>query len=361
VIVLLLIAALLVAARLAMAPALLWYVNRTLDRDPLYEGQVEDLSISLWRGAYTVHGITLQKRGAGATTLKPLLTMDRLDLSLQWSALLNASIVGDVSMTRPIVNFIDGGSSGESQTGGGGPWLEMLQDLLPFTINRVQVDDGEVHFYTEQAGVPVDAYISEIKATVTDLTNVQDKLKPLVTQVEVTGRAMGQAELELLASFDPFSYHPTFELAIKMLNFDVTQINEIAQVYGGIDFKEGRFDLTIEASAVRGQIEGMIKPLFRDLDVYSDEQDLENGDLASAAWEALVGVAIEIFENQPRDQFGTRIPFSTDSAGLDYDLFEVINNLLYNAFIQAYLPKLRQQAVPGYRFGPTEPITADRS
>jgi len=30
------------------------YVNRTLDRNPLYEGKIGDVQIHLWRGAYSI-------------------------------------------------------------------------------------------------------------------------------------------------------------------------------------------------------------------------------------------------------------------------------------------------------------------
>ena len=348
---------LLIAARLALAPVVLWYVNRTLDLDPLYDGQVESIDINLWRGAYSINGITLINEAAGvsAATTKPLLEMQQIDLSLQWSSLLSGEIVGEVTMQRPIVNFVDGSSDSTSQTGSGGAWLEMLQQLLPFTINQVVIHDGEVHFYSERFAdaPPISAYLSDIQATVTDLTNVRDQTKPLVTQAHVTAKAMGQAEIELEAAIDPFSYHPTFELALRMLDFDITQINALAQAYGGVDFQGGRFDLTVEADAVNGQVQGVIQPLFRNLEVFTVKQDLEQKSPLNAAWQLLIGVAGELLENQPRDQVGTRLKFEYNPAGLDLSVFEVISNILHNAFIQAYLPKLRQSAGRGFEFEPT--------
>ena len=353
----LVVVAVLIAARLAMEPVVLWYVNRTLDRDPLYSGQVDDISISLWRGAYTVYGITLQKE-AGGSTAKPLLTLDQLDLAVQWNALLQGKIVAQIDMLRPTVNFIDADSADESQTGAGGPWLGILQDLTPFTINRVTVRDGQIHLYTERGGPPVDAYISDIQATVTDLTNVRDRVTPLVTTVHATALAMDQGEVELDIKLDPFSYRPTFQLAMRMLNFDVTKINDLAQAYGGLDFNGGWFDLTVEARAVNGLTEGTVKPLFRDLDIFDFEQDVENGTLLQATWELLLGITGELLENQPRDQLGTLLEFSFDPAGLDYNILEVIGNVLRNAFIQAYLPNLRGDTESGFTFSPASIMTS---
>ncbi len=342
---------LLLAARVAMEPAVLWYVNRTLDRDPLYDGQVDDISISLWRGAYTVYGITIQKK-AGGSTAKPLLTLDRLDLAVQWNALLNGKIVAEIDMLRPVVSFVDAGNASESQTGAGGPWLGILQDLFPFTINRVTVRDGRVHFYSERGEAPVDVYLSDVQATVTDLTNVRNRITPLVTTVRVDALAMDQAPVELDVKLDPSSYRPTFEMAMRMLNFDVTRINALAQAYGGLDFAGGWFDLTVEAEARNGLIDGTVKPLFRNLEVFNFTQDVVNGTPLQAIWELLLGVTGELLENQPRDQLGTQVDFTSDSQSVDYNLLEVIGNVLRNAFIQAYLPQLRGEAGSDFTFSP---------
>ena len=356
---LLMLIALLIAARLALVPLVIWQVNAVLDQDPLYEGEIQDLSLSLWRGAYTIYGIRLDKKlppgGGGESSGRPLLTVDQLDLSLQWPALLRGKIVGEVDLLRPVVTFVDAPGSGPGsagdQTGADGAWLQMLQDLLPFTINRVTVQQGEAYFFglaASEGGPPTQAYLTQIQAQVTDLTNVRDRVKPLITQVQMSAKAMDQAPVQLEVALDPFSYRPTFDLAMRMLDFDVTQINELAQAYGGLDFKGGWFDLTVEAEANNGLIEGEIKPLFRHLEVFAFDQDIEQAGglegLASAAWELLVGATAELLENQRRDQVGTRIPFTQDTTGLDYDLLEVVGNVLYNAFVQAYLPKLRHES-----------------
>jgi hypothetical protein len=52
---------LLVAVRLAMPAGIKWYVNRVIDRDPLYDGRIGDIDVHLWRGAYTINDIRLNK------------------------------------------------------------------------------------------------------------------------------------------------------------------------------------------------------------------------------------------------------------------------------------------------------------
>ena len=336
-----------VAGRLALEPVLTGYVNRTLDRDPGFDGRIEGLTIALWRGAYRVEGVRLDQVAAGVSS--PLLTLDALDLSIQWGALLKGSVVGEVELVRPVVTFVDGGEGGESQTGAGGPWLGVLADLLPFQINRVTVRDGSLRLRSERGAAPIEVSVDALEATVTDLTNVDDRVTPLVTTLDATARVMGSGELELHGKLDPFSYQPTFELAMRMLNLDVTEVNDLARVYSGLDFTGGTFDLTVEASADNGLVEGTVTPLFRGLDVYSLKDD------GLDPFQMLAGVGAELLENQGRDQFGTRIDFEASADGLGFSLLEVVGNVLYNAFVQAFLPELRQDTgggPGGFRFVP---------
>src|SRR5689334_10543330 len=51
----------LLLVRLAMPPVLRWYVNRTIDQSPLYDGEIGEIHVNLWRGAYTIDDIRLNK------------------------------------------------------------------------------------------------------------------------------------------------------------------------------------------------------------------------------------------------------------------------------------------------------------
>jgi len=340
------------AVRIALGPAVTWYVNRTLDRDPRFDGKIEGVSIRLFRGAYAVHGVRLDKVVGGVA--EPLITVDTLDLSVQWSALLSGRLVGEVAARGAELNFVDGGDPAQSQTGVDGPWLAVLTDLVPFRLNRVSVEDSAVYFRGRGGPVPVDVYVADLSVRVDDLTNVKHRITPMVTTARVSGRVMDQAALELNVRLDPTSYRPTFELDLRMLDLDVTAVNDLARAYGGLDFEGGRFDLTVEARAVSGQISGRVKPLFRNLEVFTFRGDVGKGDPLGAAWQLLVGVVGEVLENQPRDQLGTLVTFEADTTGLDLSVLQVVANVLRNAFVQAYLPKLRAEVDAGFTFAPAE-------
>ncbi len=340
----------------AMLPsAVRWYVNRTLDQSPMYDGRIEGVRIRLYRGAYSISNVQLIKTTGNVPV--PLFAADRVDLAVEWGALLHGKIVGQVAIEGAELNFVDGGTDDDAgaadQTGAGGPWLEMIQDLFPFDINRVTVRNSSIHFRTYRGAEPVDVYLGSLEASVANLTNVRDEVTPLVTTVEATAKAMGEAPFEFNMQLDPFSYRPTFHVTSRLLNLDVTELNDFTREYGAFDFEHGWFDLVLEMDAKEGRLEGYVKPLFRDLRVLALPEDLEESNPLQVFWEALVGGATGLLKNQPRDQFGTIIPFTGDLSSPDTNLLAILAGVLRNAFIRAYLPQLQETGDPpaGLEFG----------
>ena len=337
--VLLVIVVLLGVARLFLPWFVRDYVNRTLDRNEMYAGTIGPVQIHLLRGAYSITDIKLSKRTGDVPV--PFFSAKRLDFAIQWNALLHHRIVARVLMQEPEINFVDAPSKQDSQTGSGGPWLQTLNDLSPFKINSAEIHDGSVHFRAYQTPKPFDVYLSQVNGSIENLGNIQDSTTPLVATVQATATAMDQAKLDFKMTLDPFSYHPTFHLALRLLGLDVTKINDLALAYGKFDFKRGWFDLVIEADSKEGQMTGYVKPLFRNLKVLSIKQDIKEDNILQFFWQALVGFTTNILKNRSRDQFGTLIPFTADvSSSTHTDLLATIGNILRNAFIRAYLPRV---------------------
>lgn len=338
-----------------------WYVNRTLDQSQLYRGRIGDIELHLWKGAYAIDDVRLSKIAGDVPV--PLFASKRVEFAIEWHALADRKIVGRMRMEQPELNFVDAPDASEAQTGEGGPWLQIIRDLFPFKINRAEVADGSVHFRAYQKTQPVDVYMSHLDATVDNLSNIRDEINPLVTTVTAKAMVMDSGKFEFQMKLDPFSYNPSFHLATRILRLDVTTLNYLAVAYGGFNFKQGYFDLVVEATAKEGQFEGYVKPLFRDLQVFRLRQDIQEDDPLQFFWQAIMGGVTTILKNQPRNQLGTLVPFSGTVDTPQPAIFPTVINLLRNAFIRAYLPRLQsgEIGVEGMEFQPArfdnEPIS----
>jgi hypothetical protein len=119
------------------------YVNDVLDRSPLYDGTVGQIGVHLWRGAYSIEEIRINKTIGDVPV--PFFAARRIDFSVQWSALLHGRLVGETMIDQPELNFVDAPVKESTQTGAGGPWLQMMADLFPFEINRAVIRNGSIH------------------------------------------------------------------------------------------------------------------------------------------------------------------------------------------------------------------------
>src|SRR5438105_5754281 len=75
------------------------YVNRKLSEIPDYRAHVEDVTLHLWRGAYQIHHIKIEKTSGRVPV--PFFSAPLVDLSVEWKALFNGSFVGEIDFHRP--------------------------------------------------------------------------------------------------------------------------------------------------------------------------------------------------------------------------------------------------------------------
>ncbi len=320
------------------------YVNHTIDKNQLYDGKIDDVEINLWKGEYSIHNIRLLKKTGNVVA--PFFDCKRLDIAVEWRALTHGTVKAKVLAESPEINFVAGPTEGDSQTGtvgGGGPWLGILRDLAPFEINSAEVHNGSVHFKAYHREPVVDIYLDQLNVQVTNLTNIEDRLNPLNARVDVTGRAMDSGKFECHVKLNPFSYKATFDLALRLTNLDVSKLNPFTKAYGDFDFETGYFDLVVELTSKNGLLEGYTQPMFRNMKIFGPK-DFQ-GDVFNGFWQALLGVGNLVLQNQPRDQFATRIPLTGQIDAPTPDVVPTVLNVLRNAFIRAYLPRLEGNPV----------------
>lgn len=121
------------------------YLNGKLADMGDYRGQIADVDLAWWRGAYKINGLTIVKTTGKVPV--PLLDAPVIDLSVSWHSLwYDHAVVGEVTFLNPELNFVDGGSKQASQTGQGTDWRQQLEKLLPITLDEVHIDNGTLTF-----------------------------------------------------------------------------------------------------------------------------------------------------------------------------------------------------------------------
>jgi hypothetical protein len=327
----------LIGARLALPYAVKRYVNHQLNGIPEYRGEVAKIHIQLLRGAYKIEGLKLEKNTGPIPV--PFISIPIMDLSVQWKELFHGSLVGEVEVTRPQVNFVNARNDAEKQTGVDKNWKATLESLFPFNLNKFQVHNGDIRFRDFNRSPQVDIYITNLYATATNLTNSREVRDELPAGLIARGRTIGGGDLEISLRMNPLAKDPTFKLNAGISNMNLVALNDFMRAYGNFDVQSGTFQVYTEIAAADGRYEGYVKPFFQNLDIFDWDQERKKNVLEKF-WEAIVaGVAI-LFKNQPKDQLATRIPFSGNFESTDVDIWATVGGILKNAFVRSLLPKV---------------------
>ncbi|MBK3867687.1 DUF748 domain-containing protein [Pseudomonas stutzeri] len=313
------------------------YLNDKMADMGDYRGHVEDVDLAWWRGAYRIEGLLIEKKDRQVQA--PLLTAPGIDIAISWNGILrHGAIVGEVVFEQPHLNFVDGGDSGESQSGGGVDWRDQLNALVPITLNEIRVVDGQLSFRNFSSDPQVHVYASDIQASLYNLTNTDDVDGSRTASFEGTGKLFDQSPIDATAHFDPFTDWEDFQVNLRVTDVPLKQLNDLSRAYANFDFAGGTGDLVIEVQADDSQLNGYIKPLLRNVDIFDYEQDIKDDDKGffRGLWEALVGGGQEVLQNQRKDQFATRVELSGTTRETDVSPFQAFIAILRNGFVEAF-------------------------
>jgi hypothetical protein len=331
------IALLLVAMRLALPFVLKAYVNKQLDKIPEYAGELQEVDVHLWRGAYKIRNLKVVKTTGPIPV--PFFSTPAMDLSIQWKELFHGAIVGEVLLEKPQLNFVAAPSPEQSQTGMDKSWGKTLEKLFPFKINRFEIKDGQIHFRDFFKSQPVDLFVTNLFAVATNLTNARDLKEKLPSGLKATGGTLGRGNFDIDLKLNVLAPAPTFELNAAVTNVDLVALNDFLKGYGKFDVERGIFSLYTSVASVNGNYEGLVKVLFENLDVFEWEKERKKNVL-DIFWQAIVGVFSTTLKNQPKDRLAANIPISGSFTKANVDLWSAIGSLLRNAFVRAIVPRI---------------------
>ncbi|MBA3847149.1 MAG: DUF748 domain-containing protein [Planctomycetes bacterium] len=348
------IAAALIVLRLIAEPVLVWYASRVLNETPGYGGTVGDIDIHLYRGAYEIEDLHIHSINGSSTS--PLFSAEKIDLSLHWGGLMEGELVGEVTVSRAVIRYDVGAKPAETPTEVDVPqekqdqptgenrevaddiWQKKVNELFPFTVNRIELHDAEIRIIDRERHLDLSA--SSIAAVLTNLTNANDSGADRVATLAVRGTTIGGADLKIDGTVDPFALDPTFDLDLTLTHMDMTALNPLLQAYSGIDIERGTLDLYLELTAQDARLTGYAKPIMSDLNVLDLREDIKDGGLKRVVKEAVVGAAAEIVENQGEDQQAARIEIDGALDGPRTDPWSAIASALRHAFVSAITPGL---------------------
>ncbi|MES1249682.1 MAG: hypothetical protein ABUL46_03315, partial [Chitinophaga rupis] len=179
----------LIALRIALPYILLRVVNQQLSHIKGYYGHVDDIDVALIRGAYTLKNTKLDKVGGKIPV--PFFSADIIDLSLEWAALFHGAIDGKIRAQHPILNFVKGPTEATSQTKIDSNWTDVVTNLMPLKINRLEINDGEIHYRDYYSSPKVDIFTKKVHILAENLSNAKKNKDLMPSTAEASAQVYG--------------------------------------------------------------------------------------------------------------------------------------------------------------------------
>lgn len=302
------------------------YVNKKLAALDGYSGSIQDIDIHLWRGAYKIDGLSIYKTYGGLKA--PFFYAKTTDLSIEWRALLKGSVVAEITLIEPRLNFA------VDQTGEEADWGEFIDSLAPFDINRLNVKNGTLSYIDPSMKPFMDLFIENLNGKVTNLNNIDHKKNPLPSNLTLTGKSIGGGKLAVDGNMNVLTTLPSFDIDLKLADADLTSINDFAQHYAAISFEKGTIGIYSELASTKGQVKGYVKPILNDINIVNIKEDIKNP--FKLVWESIASVLFEVLENHHKDQFAMRIPIEGKLDAPRQKLWSGFLSIFSNAFRQAF-------------------------
>jgi hypothetical protein len=279
---------------------------------------------------------------------------ERYDLSLRKGVLSTDGSIEYASQTKKIMikkitlDGVDADYISEARTA---PAKEMAREAgktarkysnepsLELKIDEVQVRNGQLG-YINRAAKP--AYRVFFTNTTLEMQNFSNHLEDGVARGRASGKFMGSGASKLEIAFRPENKGPDFNLTLAIENTDMRKMNDLFRAYGNFDVVAGIFSFYSEIKVNQGKIDGYVKPLFRDMDVYDERQDREKN-VFRKMYEGLVGGLSSLLTNRPREEVATQTSISGDIESPQTSTWETVLRLVQNAFFKAILPGFEKE------------------
>ena len=323
----------LILLHIALPFILVKYVNKVLKDTEGYDGSVEWIHVNLFRGAYAIHDLKLMVEGGDPT--EPLFQTKTIDISIEWGALLKGSIAGEIIIDQPELIFVSDttANSDKAVSNPDADWTKTIKELLPIKINRFEITKGKVRFTDPSSNPKVDISIDSLYFLATNLSNAAAKDGTLPSSYEVSAISIGGGRLSASGGLNIIKKVPDFDLDLKFEGVDLTALNDFTEAYAKLTLERGTLDFYTELAGSDGQLEGYVKPLLKDLKFI--DLDKEKSKPLQVIWEGIVSGVLEVFENQKKDQFGSKVPISGSYENTETKILPAVGSIIKNAFIQA--------------------------
>lgn len=334
--------ALLLVVRFVGSPIVTRMVNKKLEALPEYTGHVGGVHLALWRGAVTATDFSLRQRGHEND--EPMVSVKQASLAVAILPLFTGKVGGHGTIDGVEVVMLKTEPDKSKKDDDKGPppvreWSAVLREAFPVEITRFEVENARIRFKDTSVTPAAEMVIDQFKLVATDLSN-RPKGEDLPAHVTVQARLGGTGKLDVDVRADPSAPAPRFAVKMEVKDLQLVPIHDFLLHYALIDVSKGSFEVFSEINAAEGHYSGYVKPFFKDLEFKAVPDPDKN--FAQRAATKIAAAVTDLLKND-QGNVATKAPFEGDFADNKVGIWETIQNLLRNAFVQSLREGLEGQ------------------
>ncbi len=212
---------------------------------------------------------------------------------------------------------------------------------LVLRMDKLRIVDSTVSYISRFGSPGYRAFLSGANVTLDNLSN-QPEQGP--AHLEGSGAFMGSGKTTFSGDFRPDKDGADFDVAVKIQNTEMTRMNDLFRTYVKVDVSGGRFSFFSEIAVKNGHVNGYVKPMFEDVNVYTRAQDKKKG-LFKKLWEGIVEGLANLLEDK-EDEVATVAQVKGAVSNPRASNLQVLAGLIENALFDAILPGFEHKLAP---------------
>ncbi|HTY56362.1 MAG TPA: DUF748 domain-containing protein [Candidatus Binataceae bacterium] len=205
---------------------------------------------------------------------------------------------------------------------------------VDINVREFNIARSSFSFTDETKNPAYQLFLNDADIRLTNLSNHQQRGPADLT---LQGKFMGSGETKVSADFRASHNGPAFNMNVAIQNTNLPSMNNVLRAYGRLDVAAGRLSVFSQVGVKDDAINGYVKPMFSDLEVYNYQKDKNTG-IMHQAKELVVGGAAHLFKNPSTKQVATEVDLKGKLTSPGVSTWQAIVEVLKNAFVQAILP-----------------------
>ena len=206
-------------------------------------------------------------------------------------------------------------------------------------LDQFRLTNSNVGWINRMKSPDYRVFVSGANLTVKNLSN---QFKDGPAKATLTGRFMGSGVTSASASYRSQKSGPDFDLDLKIEGTQMTAMNDIWRAYGKFDVAGGTLSIYSQIKVKDARIDGYVKPLFKDVNVYDPKQDKKKP-FFKKLYEGIVEGVATLLENKKTDKVVTVADISGPVSNPHSSPMQIIGKLIENAFVKAILPGFERE------------------